>query len=407
MAIHKHEAVSEESMNWQSPDNTICQTIRNAYHRIDDEQARHDLRVATSMAKSMTAKLEEYKRNWRQGFWDKNESFAFQRHNKPIDVLFLCWDDNANTMYRFWQCAKYLGLHSVMFKGKTHPFGYPNQAPIHPSLAHDPISSSPTTIMAPGIESLINSAHVVHLGASTYPMAAVDWKRINVVVQHGGTVYRQNPTACNNLFNQFANKAVIQCPDLLGLGANNESWIYYPVDTVNIKPDFSSKDNIPIIGHFPSNPKVKGTDLIELVLADLANDGYKFVYNGTTDRVPWAHNLRRMSECDIIIEGCQQEQNGKAYCEWGNTALEASALGCSVVTHHAGYEKYSTDYGAVFGPLVANSRRELYANVSSLLGDLERLDRHKRECRAWAEKYHSIPATATRLWDLVYKDFFA
>jgi len=136
MTLHKHDPISEGAMNWVSPDHTICQTIREAYHLTSNEEARLKLRVATSMAKSMTKKLEEYKRNWKQGFWEPNENFPIKRHNKPIDVLFLCWDDNANSMYRFWQCARYLGLNCVMFKGKAHPFGYPNQAPIFSYSLH-------------------------------------------------------------------------------------------------------------------------------------------------------------------------------------------------------------------------------------------------------------------------------
>lgn len=405
MPIHEHKPISEEAMQWISPENTICNTLREIFNSIENEDARLKLRIATSMAKSMSAKLAEYNRNWRSGFWEENEKFPVNYQRKPIDVLFLCWDDNANTMYRFWQCAKYLGLNSVMFKGKPHAFGYPQQAPIHPSLTGRPISMSPTTIPAPGIESLIDSAHVIHLGASTYPLAAINWKNKNVVVQHGGTVYRQQPDLCNAVFNQIAKTSIIQCPDLLGLGSINEQWIYYPVDTAKLKPDFSPKGDVPVIGHFPSNAKVKGTETIERVLSDLAHDGLKFVYVGSSERVPWAENLKRMSQCDIIIEGCNESQDGKRYGEWGNTALEAAALGCAVITHCLSWDKYSEEFGD-FGPYKANSAIELESAIRHILSG-DNIQKTKRRCRKWVEKSHSIPVTANRLWDLVYKDYFS
>ena len=317
-----------------------------------------------------------------------------------FDVLFLAYDDNANTGHRFWRCARELGLNAAMFKGKSHPFGYPEQAPLHPSLMHEPICFSPATVLAPGLESLVESSKIIHLIASTFPMVGLQYK--NVVVQHGGSSYRQNPEACNNVFNPIVSHSIIQCPDLLGLGAKNEKWIYYPVDTVSLKPHFTKKGDVPIIGHFPSNPNVKGTVLIERVIRSIANER-RFVYIGSADRVPWTDNLKRMIECDIIIEGCAAKQENKVYGEWGNTALEASALGCSVVTHCLSKDKYESEFGHL-APRIANTEEELRNQLLDLLKDWDTVQSHKVECRKWAEENHSIPVTAKRLWNLVYKE---
>lgn len=389
-------------MNWISPQDTICETIRAIYNLSDNPKARLKCREAIAMAKAMSAKLTEYNRTWRNGFFEENHNFPASRGSKfPIDVLFLCWDDNANTGYRFWQCAKYLGLNSVMFKGKAHSFGYPAQAPLHPSLTNMPICSAPITVMAPGLESLISRSNVVHLIASTYPMSAVDFKKKNVVVQHGGTVYRQNPGACNELFNQFAKKTIIQCPDLLGLGAVNESWIYYPVDTALLKPNYETKGEKGdvVIGHFPSNADNKGTELIERVVRRLQSKGLPIKYVGSTKKVPWPENLNRIAQCDVIIEGCNTHQDNKVYGEWANTALEAAALGCAVITHCLSKDKYELEFGEL-GPVIANNETELENAIVNIRPD------YGKKCREWAVRNHSIPATANRLWDLVYKDFF-
>jgi hypothetical protein len=405
MTLHKHKPISAEEMNHVSPNHTICETLRGIYHKTDNPEIKMDIRIATSMAKAMTNKLESYKRNSSKGFWDENEKYPFDK--KPIDVLFLTYDDNCNTGYRFWMCAKYLGLNAVMFKGKPHPFGYPMQAPIHPSLANKPVSASPTMVPAGGIESLIHSAKVVHLIASFYPIAAINWKGSFVVAQHGGTVYRQNPEECNNVFEQIGVRHnIIQCPDLLGLGAKNESWIYYPVDTVKLQPDFSRKNPEKlVIGHFPSNAEVKGTSTIERVLSELMSRyPGKFEYIGSREQVSWSHNLDRMRKCDIYIEGCNASQGDKVYGEWANAGLEASALGCAVITHCLSKDKYEAEFGKL-GPIIANDETELAQAVSSLL-EMDDITPIKKRCREWAENNHSIPVTANRLWDKVYKNFF-
>ena len=321
-----------------------------------------------------------------------------------FDVLFLAYDDNANTGLRFWKCARHLGLNAAMFKGKRHDLGYPEQAPLHPSLSNGPIYSSPVTVLAPGIESMINHSRVIHLVASTYPVCGVDWSKKNVIVHHGGTVYRQNPKECNDIFNQFAKKTLIQCPDLLGLGAVNENLIYYPVDTKELRPAYHIRGENVTVGHFPSNP-VKGTAAIETTIRRLIAEGLKINYIGSSSRVPWKENLERMAKCDIIIEGCNTHQNGKVYGEWGNTALEASALGCAVVTHCLSKIKYENEFGEL-GLVVANNTDDLALAIKNLVSDEDYLLKVKHRCRKWAVKNHSIPATAMRLWELMWKEYF-
>jgi ABC-type Zn uptake system ZnuABC Zn-binding protein ZnuA len=68
--LRKHEPVTEKEMEWISPNNSICQLLREIYHKTDDPDIRLNCRVATSMAKSMTRKLTEYKESWEEDFWD-------------------------------------------------------------------------------------------------------------------------------------------------------------------------------------------------------------------------------------------------------------------------------------------------------------------------------------------------
>jgi hypothetical protein len=50
--------------------NTICATLRQIYRRTDDSEIKLMARVATTMAKKMSYKLEDYKKNWDAGFWE-------------------------------------------------------------------------------------------------------------------------------------------------------------------------------------------------------------------------------------------------------------------------------------------------------------------------------------------------
>ena len=65
-----HEPCPEEDMRQKVRVNTICSVLRKIYRRTDDEEIRVMARVATTMAKKMSNKLEQYKRNWDIGFWE-------------------------------------------------------------------------------------------------------------------------------------------------------------------------------------------------------------------------------------------------------------------------------------------------------------------------------------------------
>jgi len=239
-------------------------------------------------------------------------------------------------------------------------------------------------------------------------------KEKKCVVQHGGTMYRMHADACNDLFNGFSDATIAQYPTLLGLGAKNECWIPYPVDTKLIQPDYERHggDKI-LIGHFPSSKEVKGTENIVRVINRLESDPAfrdHFEYIGVRpgvyypgDIVGWYMNLKRLERCDIVIETCQSEFDGKPFGEWGNTALEAAALGKIVVTNSIHSDLYKKEFGSS-ALNIANNEAELELVLQELLSlpDTE-IESRKEKSRVWVETKHSIPATADRLWDLVYK----
>ncbi len=330
-----------------------------------------------------------------------------------VDVLTLVYDDNANTAYKFTKCLKTIGLDVVGFKSQPHPFLYPEQLPIHIALRNLPPRYIGYDV--PALRDLVNKAKVIHYFASNVirPYPLEDSGKI-VVINHGGSQYRHNYERINAKYNGFVTTTIIQCPDLLGLGAKNEQWIYYPVDTYFIEPDFKPKlkDKI-VIGHFPSL-SVKGSDGIVATMEKLAgdtkiNERVDFRWITQTPKSPnirmWTDQLALYKTCDVIIETMAKTQYGRPYGEWGNTALEAAASGCIVVTNFLSEERYLQEFGD-HALVVANDAEMLEAKLRMLLDlDSGEIMRMKQASRAWAEK-HNIHNTAIRLWDKVYSKFF-
>tara|TARA_Y100000593_G_C4321206_1_gene343899 strand:- start:4539 stop:5696 length:1158 start_codon:yes stop_codon:yes gene_type:complete len=353
-----------------------------------------------------------------------------------FDVLGLIKWDWANSGYRYTKSLKRLGLNVLSFKGTPLAwFNYPEQLPTLQCLSSKETSLFPITNNVNNDEDLkylLSKAKCLYLFGSQWITGIEIPDHLKVVVQHGGITYRNQPDICNNIFNPITSATINQCPDLMGLGADNEHLIYYPVDTEVIKPDFNFKygdysdsGSKLIIGHFPSSPINKGTRTINEVIERLKTyDEFKdrFIYTGVKynyDRnrhsdhhVDWVKNLDRLESCDIVIETCQRTLKTKEgvevpFGEWGNTALEGSASGTIVVTNSLTPELYAKEYGECALEIMDGTAEGLEASLVKLLSQSkDEILNRKYEVRKWAVKNHSIEAAALRLWDKVFKDIF-
>ena len=338
-----------------------------------------------------------------------------------IDVLMLTRSDWANTGYRFSRCLEMLGLRVLFLKGNYHVFGYPKQGHIDSRLNFMD-NKYPVKVSMPSFEGLAQNSRVIHFIASTFVNTGINLNEKFVVVQHGGSTYRIEPTRANDVFNNFSDASIIQCPDLLNLGAKNEHLIYYPVDTDNLQPVYKLQglDEKIRIGHFPSDPFNKGTKTILEVIKKLKNDplvGDKFEYvgvkthSGETHRVSWKQNLERMASADVIIETHKPlldlgGRGEKRFGEWGNTAIEAASLGKSVITNSLSTEYYKKEYGEC-ALHIANDVEALEAQLRKLINmTADELLEDKKKTREWVVKKHSMKATALRLWEKIYSQYF-
>jgi glycosyltransferase involved in cell wall biosynthesis len=336
-----------------------------------------------------------------------------------IDVLLLTHWDWANTGYRFWKCIQMfpkLGyvdhINALMYKGQPHSFQYPEQAPIfYPLHARRPVCNYPIIIQAPELRPLMERSKVIHFLAETFIDSGADLTDKHVVVQTSGSTLRNDPKRVSQFFNQITNKTIAQFPTLLNLGMKNEVLIYYPVDTDFILPDYKRRDpDKLIVGHFPSTPESKGTDVILPVVERLEQEG-KIQYIGVRETrkkaMPprnWLDQLDFYRQCDVIIETIKPELNGSPFGEWGNTALEAAAMGKIVITNSLNVDLYHREYGDL-ALRVANDAEALEDHLRCLVSmQGDDILREKIQMRGWVERHHSMEATSHRLWNLVYKE---
>lgn len=328
-----------------------------------------------------------------------------------LDVLVLACTDNANTGWRTVQCLRQLGLNVLGLKGDIHPFLYPEQMVCHPAIGKGLEGFDGRGVVAEELRPLAEQARVLHIVGSSD--VDIGLEKGTVVVQHGGSIYRENAEYFNDYWNPVAHKTVMQCPDLMGRGAKNEVWIPYAIDTNFIRPVYNNIGMLKI-GHFPSNSEVKGAediyqvfDMVASQLPEEAKHCIKFYRSDSDNPVLfWQAHLQRLADMDVYVEALNPTLNGKPYGAWGNSALEAAAMGKIVITHNAYQEQYKNQFGD--SPLrIANTKEELFNHLVEIIKTpLPELQEEMRRFRTWAVQKHSIEATAKRWWELVYKDLF-
>jgi len=330
-----------------------------------------------------------------------------------IDVLMLTLDDNANTGWKTFKCLQRLGLTVQFLKGDYHPFGYPEQGCVHPALVRA-AKEQRLFVDVPELHAYANQASVIHYVASCFVDTGVDLSKCGMVMQHGGRNYRQYYEVINKNFNGFVDYSLVQMPDLLGLGAKNEVLFYFPVDTDFIKPVYKRFSDKLVIGHFPTLSTNKGTTEVVKVMDKLRGDGAvkdKFIYCGVREAgeekiMLWTDNLLRMSECDVIVDVFAKTAQGKPYGEWGNVSFEAAALGKIPVSMSLKKEVYEREYGEC-GIKIANTEEELEEVLRRLIClKVSDLQKEKETTRDWVNRNHGFEASAKRLWDKVYCNFF-
>ena len=287
-----------------------------------------------------------------------------------MQIGILCSEDHANFAYNLSKC-----IDSIAYKLSPHPFGYAEQLPL---------------IKIEDIRDAYKDCDVVLMVHS-------DWELLQnldnqLVINYAtGTKFRQDHQRINSKFN--APFSLIALPEFQ-YTANSPKYLVGAVD-INLPPK-KLGDKL-VIGHFPSNPSVKGTMDILRIVEDLRRwNDFDFVYS--TDRVGHEYNLNRINSCDIYIELLASEQGGKPYGSFGVSALEAAALGKIVITqaiNDGGL--YNDTYGVNMLNLVKNEEglRKTLSGMLNYKGDY--ILGQQALTKDWVRQHHSYEATGKKL----------
>ena len=292
-------------------------------------------------------------------------------------VLFLCNRDFANLGYLFAECLKSIDIGAICLKTKLS--------------SRQPLAGQAVLIQnREHLHTFVKPADVIiWMHSQWVDLTGIDITGKKLGVFHGGTKYRRGAPRVNKFFNPRMDFTLTQSTEgtMLDRGAKNETWVFPPVDTEKLKPESYDIGEKLIIGHFPSQPKAKGSSHINAVMKRLQDgplgNSFTYMYGGRL--VSWHTNISYLSQCDIYIDSI-------THAGWGLAILEAAALGVIGVAGFGLRKGYEKKYGPCPLPnLAAMDTEGLYKIMESLIQtDHEVLIQKKKDYRQWVENYHAI-----------------
>lgn len=291
-----------------------------------------------------------------------------------MKVLNLASNDYANCSKENANALLSVGVYCLDFTLNLHPFGYKEQS---------------KRISRERIKEIYKDFDVIQVFHSCPVIYDLVKDHPNVVVYHTGTRYRENKRFFDELFNG-RNIITDQCEFLL----HNPTFNYLAPHTT-LKPKEKDGGKL-IIGHYPSNPDVKGTETIRTLLEPFAND---FEIRIDETKVSHEENLKRVSECHIYIELFAPLQNGIPYGCFGVSAFEATALGCLVITNNINRSAYENVYGSQ--PFFTPNTEEAFINTIVSLYDKENFEIAKEAMHSGFYEKHGILQTGLRIKELI------
>lgn len=301
-----------------------------------------------------------------------------------MKVLNCCTDDWANFSHDNAKALRSVGVDCGDVKVNEHEFNYDSES---------------VTLSRKSISDMMRAADIIqifHTDVTMLELAKPLNKRI--VIYYCDSRYRSNPQKYNAIFNPFVETSIIALGEFAGLGAKNEHYVVGAIDVDNI-PKIGPGIKEPYkIGHYPSNPRVKGTTEILQMLNKVKG---KFKLHHSIVKVPHPEQQKRINDCDIYIELFKPELEGKKYGSFGMTALEAAAAGKIVITQSLSNNVYEANYG--YCPLIrCHSEKSFIDTVNQLLKfGVNHIGFIQEIMAEWVRENHSYEATGKRIKEIL------
>lgn len=290
----------------------------------------------------------------------------------------LCSTDWACFGMGIYKSLKAINTDVIGYTLTLHPFSYKEQLPV-------------TTV--PDINSKFKDCDVVIFPHSDWELIQYLDPHIKCVNLATGTKYRQDHERINSKFSTPF--TLIALPEFQTLAPHAK----YLVGAVELDMPVKPVGDRLVVGHFPSNYNVKGTDDINRIILQL-KDSYDFEYLHSVDRVSHQENLERMNKCDIYIELMAPTQGGRPYGSFGISALEAAALGKIVITQDINGNGL---YGKTYGPSMLNLIKDeqgLKKTLSELLQYKgSHIEGQQQATKEWVKRNHSYKSTGIKLME--------
>ncbi len=294
-----------------------------------------------------------------------------------MKVVNLCKDDYSNFSHDNAKALRSVGVDCIDYKINPHVFKYETES---------------TLIPVSKINQLTQDADYIQVMHSDYNIFAHCSEHPKIIVWHTGTRYRQMSSHCNRVFNPRITRSVLALGEFWTMRAKNPIYCVGAIDTDKFKPIYY-KQGEPVVGHYPSNPEVKGSETVIAVMEELKKTYKKLDFRCDLTRVSYPDQIARLSDCDIYIEMFAPTQNGKPYGSWGITALEVSAMGKIIISNDQFDSVYQDHYDGFSAIRKVSTTNELAETVRVQCQYPENLRQLQEESRQWVIDNHSYKAT--------------
>lgn len=307
--------------------------------------------------------------------------------------VFLAEHDFAASGYGFARALRTQGEETLTLVGRLSPFDYPMQGLVTRKAQdfYDAIAWADWVwLIQSDLPTLIGGTFApIHCRERARTMEKLKGK--NVALLHGGGHYRMDMEFYSGLWRELCKLSICYSADLMG-GFANEHLVLPPVD-LHWFPVTPRNWATVRVGHFPARPGDKGS---EIIIPAIQASGLELrtSINGVNKRAPWLDQLRRMSECDVIVDQIKPEWQGFKMGEWVSLATEAAALGRISIANSLNPAPYTQTYYRLPGIRICNDGAALSAELDRIGGLTERQLRDEQgQARRWIEDCHSLERT--------------